>query len=372
MLGKVRSVKLNDIQWLRAIAALEVVVWHSDLVSKHLSSFSLTGLAWYRPFGGIGVELFFIVSGYVMCLRAPSYTSGIDFLYARIARLFPMYWIFTSLVIVAYLVRPQWRLNHFDLNVHTVLLSYLTLPQRPYPILGVGWTLEHEMIFYTTLALLLTVATTLVRPPSRSVALLLAAAGTAGFALGTGPIARVWDFHLLSPYMLLFGFGWAMCRAATLGERRAVLKTLAAAMAIWIVAFLLAEPSDYYLLYRMACAAAVFMLARAVRSTLQIDHPINNTVSIIADASYSLYLSHWLILSGLGKAFGALHVPALLDLPLRLAAIILCIVVAVGCFRYLEGPIDQFLRPRSPVANRAGPERSAQPVQIATRLSNQD
>src|SRR5215475_10296197 len=92
------QIKRNDLQWLRALAALEVVVWHSDLATKHFSPASLQ-TSIYTTLGGVGVELFFILSGYVICMQAPTYKTGAEFMIARIYRLLPLYWIFTSLVI---------------------------------------------------------------------------------------------------------------------------------------------------------------------------------------------------------------------------------------------------------------------------------
>jgi exopolysaccharide production protein ExoZ len=120
--------------------------------------------------GGIGVEPFFIVSGYVMCLRVPKYTSGLAFLKARVVRIMPMYWIFTSLVVAVYFIYPQWRLNSLTLSTEAFVLSYLILPQRAYPILGVGRSLEHEMIFYASLAVLMLTCGALLRPPRYFVA----------------------------------------------------------------------------------------------------------------------------------------------------------------------------------------------------------
>ena len=149
------SERRTEIQWLRGLAATEVVICHSDLVTKHFTSFRLAETSWYQPLLGIGVEVFFMVSGYVICMRAATHPSGGAFLFSRIRRLYPMYWIFTSLVVLAFLINPAWRLNNFDASPLSLLQSYLILPQWRFPILGVGWTLEHEMIFYAFVALMI-------------------------------------------------------------------------------------------------------------------------------------------------------------------------------------------------------------------------
>jgi len=356
-----KAVKLNDIQWLRAVAALEVAIWHSDLITKNISPLSVSNIEWYRPLGGLGVEVFFIVSGYVMCLRLPSYRSGAQFMYGRIARLAPMYWVFTSLVIVAYLLNPSWRLNELELNAGTIVRSYLMLPQHRYPILGVGWSLEIEMIFYAALAVALSFASVAMRRPGNAIVYPLVLAGTAGLVLGTGPVSRVWDYHLLSPYLLLFAFGWALCTVDRWQTRSAWAKTLAIAAFVWIVALAVADPLDRYLVLRMAVAGGIFLLARVFRPVFQRDCAVNRLGSALGDASYSLYLSHWFVLSGFGKVAGALMFPAALDWGLRFVGIGAAIVFAWACFRYAEAPLDRLLRPRVGRLSDPTPMPQAQP-----------
>jgi peptidoglycan/LPS O-acetylase OafA/YrhL len=97
----------------------------------------------------------------------------------------------------------------------------------------------------------------------------------------------------------------------------------------------------------MAVAAGVFVVTYALRSVLQRDVFINRAASAVADASYSLYLSHWFVLSGLGKLLGALHISPAFDLPARVVGIAAAIAFALACFRLVEGPLDRFLRPRT-------------------------
>src|SRR5690606_34237809 len=73
----------------------------------------------------------------------------------------------------------------------------------------------------------------------------------------------------------------------------------------------------------------------------------NRAASVVADASYSLYLSHWFVLSALGKALGALQLPPSLNWAARGAGIVVAVAFAIACFRYVEDPIDRWLRPRA-------------------------
>jgi len=339
----VGAAKRNDIQWLRALAAIEVVLWHSDLVTKHFSTVAFQ-LSSYRLLGGMGVELFFIISGYVICLQSPRYRTALSFLYARYARLLPMYWIFTSLVVLVYFLNPSWRLGSFDLGPTTYIKSYLILPQYKDPILGVGWSLEHEVIFYVAVASLIGVGFGSIVRQHLTLAVALAALGVIGLALATGPQPLIWDFQISSPYMLLFAFGWTMCciHQRYINPRGALI----ALTCTGLIALLVAAPKEQMLAVRIVLLAAVFATFVSARSLLERDTILNRAVSSIADASYSLYLSHWFILSALGKVLGVLKIPPGLDIPARLAALAACILCALVIFRYIEKPIDQLLRPR--------------------------
>ncbi len=225
--GTARSRRLNDIQWLRAIAAIEVAFVHSDLLVKSFSRYTIHSFGWYEWFGGIGVEIFFMVSGYVICLRAPSYPTGAAFLKARILRIYPLYWLFTTLVILIYFSNTRWHLGGFTLDLGSVVRSYLVLPQSDYPILPLGWTLEHEIIFYSAVALSMLVPAVHWPAMRRLLPLILALLALIGMDIGSeaggrGTVGRLngWDFHLLSPYMFAFAFGWLLRRIEEEGGPR--------------------------------------------------------------------------------------------------------------------------------------------------------
>lgn len=334
--------KRIDIQWLRALAAIEVIAWHSDLLVKHFSDHRLAGTWWYQPFGGVGVELFFILSGYVICMRAPTFSSGGAFLLSRIRRLFPMYWIFTSLVVLTYVLNPAWRLGDFDPGFWSLAQSYLILPQWNRPILSVGWTLEHEMMFYLVVAL----AVMLLReigPAKIAVAWGLAALGFIGCLREPGPESLVWVHHVFSPYMFAFAIGWLLrCLEelnATARLWNLVLFVAAGALAYWMST----EIGDR-LLPRIALVALLFVAFAACRDLFEADNALNRLGSKIGDASYSVYLCHWFVLSVIGKVLGILQPPAGAVELVRVSGIVLSIVIGVAIFYVLERPIDRWLR----------------------------
>ena len=100
---------LGNIQALRAVAALMVVVVHAYAVE----STYLPGRPWTTPFhvlGTYGVDLFFVISGTVMVASTAGWFgkpgSPLRFLTRRATRIYPPYWIVSALVLVAFLVVP--------------------------------------------------------------------------------------------------------------------------------------------------------------------------------------------------------------------------------------------------------------------------
>jgi peptidoglycan/LPS O-acetylase OafA/YrhL len=337
---------------LRGLAATEVVICHSDLVTKHFTSFRLAETSWYQPLLGIGVEVFFMVSGYVICMRAATHPSGGAFLFSRIRRLYPMYWIFTSLVVLAFLINPAWRLNNFDASPLSLLQSYLILPQWRFPILGVGWTLEHEMIFYAFVALMM-VFWSMEGRAKFVLPWLLAAFGFVGSLMVVLPPGQgsansehsLWLAHVFSPYMLAFGFGWLVRCAEEMSPPARVL-SLTMYVAVGVAAYLLSTGYGSHLVARLALAAAIFGAFIASRRLFEAEGLVNQLAWRFGDASFSIYLSHWFVLSGLGKIMGVLHTPSAASGVVRALAVGLCVVIGYGIYFVLEKPLDRWLRRR--------------------------
>lgn len=141
----------NGIQFLRFFAALLVVITHSTLaVSERLYN---QQDYWFA--GAAGVDIFFIISGFVMSVSTVNFKeySWRKFLAKRIVRVVPLYWIATALKIIAILLFPFLAL-HATMDWQYLLASFAFIPAKNadgmlLPILPVGWTLSYEMFFYT-------------------------------------------------------------------------------------------------------------------------------------------------------------------------------------------------------------------------------
>jgi peptidoglycan/LPS O-acetylase OafA/YrhL len=155
-----------SIQYLRGIAAMMVVFAHAN--AQFLSPTHLL----LRNIGWSGVDLFFVISGFVMTyiIAAKPMTAG-DFLRRRIVRIAPLYWLMTG-VTAALIVSLPALFTHSRFTWLEFATSLLFIPFRNSgsgeiaPILKLGWTLNYEMFFYLCFGALI-----LLRPWRRTVAL---------------------------------------------------------------------------------------------------------------------------------------------------------------------------------------------------------
>lgn len=144
---------LNSIQALRALAAW-LVVFHHYIQVVHSNNLQGRLPEALQVYGALGVDLFFIISGFVIYLSSigKNITPGI-FAMHRIARIVPAYWIYTGILATTLIIDPTFlKLTHF--NTEFLLKSLFFIPTANpsgigiYPLLPVGWTLNYEMIFY--------------------------------------------------------------------------------------------------------------------------------------------------------------------------------------------------------------------------------
>ena len=146
--------KLSNIQALRAFAALSVIFFHLvENAHKHgMTPVALTPLGWW---GNSGVDIFFVISGFVMIESQRRKTTKVTaFLIRRIVRIAPLYWILTlfywGLATLAPSLFPNLDLSNAWLLTSLAFVSGVFSFSAP--ILGQGWTLEFEMLFYLVFA----------------------------------------------------------------------------------------------------------------------------------------------------------------------------------------------------------------------------
>ncbi|GAB5459687.1 MAG: acyltransferase [Henriciella sp.] len=153
--------KLRSIQALRGIAALLVMLCHLRAVeSLHADGERVFSDVWIN--GTSGVDIFFVISGFVIVwvtTHTPrSFRQSAAFLFGRITRIYPLWWLFAAIAAAYFMViyNTPWdaeALTRPGFNgLEHLWKSALLLPQPDFPVLIVGWTLIHEMYFYIVFA----------------------------------------------------------------------------------------------------------------------------------------------------------------------------------------------------------------------------
>lgn len=155
--------RLNSIQFLRAVAALLVVYDHSLLVQMDYGTSWQQNFLHINKFGCIGVDLFFVISGFIITLVANKYTGvsqSIHFLAKRFWRINPVYYILSLIFLPIILLKPGNLALSGDLTTNSIVNTLVILPTSGNisdynPLLRLGWTLSFEWLFYLLFFLLI-------------------------------------------------------------------------------------------------------------------------------------------------------------------------------------------------------------------------
>jgi exopolysaccharide production protein ExoZ len=347
--------KLTGIQCLRAVAALLVVLYHVQLFEQKMPG--PTVLPAQLTYGMAGVDLFFVISGFIvtaisLCkFGVPGY--ALHFLRLRFTRIYPTYWVYFFGLLAVYLVSPN-MVNHTH-GQPNLLLSFLLLPQSGTPLLFVSWTLVFELFFYAVFAVLLRWLRQSHLPYVLCAWAVIVVAGN--LTLDTDqPVLGL----IFSPLILEFIMGCGVALFLTELGRRASWLCMVLGVGGFIVgsAFLDVTSIEFgwwsrSIIYGPSAALLVAGIIGVERSGVRFPR----LFVLLGDASYSLYLSHILVLGAVTAVwvqFVASPAPAnhIAGLSIELLA---TTVWALISFRCIERPLLTLLRGRRapPVAHSA-------------------
>lgn len=322
--------ELISVQYLRAVAALGVVIWHAQ---------GQMGIATTAVLQA-GIEVFFVISGYVMWLildQRP--VSPMVFLRKRIARVVPLYWLLTTLMVGLLIFAPDLlQSTRFD-PVH-VVASYLFVAW-PNPVEGVGlkpvmipgWTLNYEMVFYVLLAVALAF-----RAHWRAVIVVGVLSALA--LLSLVPMPPIAQFYV-SPFMAELALGvvlamvlrrmpdaWLRWGGAAVVVGGGLLLLGAAAMD--------AEGHGRLFLLGLPTTLLVGGIVAVERSGALPSIPV---LKALGDASYPLYMIHPVLLSAMAQPWRALGLATLSPWIYVGAALVVTSVVGWLAHIALERPL---------------------------------
>jgi peptidoglycan/LPS O-acetylase OafA/YrhL len=348
--GNAGATTLRNVQGLRAIAALMVVIAHvSGPEGFEERYFGGSWTTWANLPGTTGVDLFFVISGLIMTVttwRSFDMPGGPRrFLWRRVTRIYPLYWLITTPILLLVLVSPG-SVNWDAGNPSDIVASYLLLPQDGRKLLLVGWTLVYEMYFYLLFALAMWLGRRWFGWVIGAWGLLTVTLHVAVDSPGNPYVSLV--SSLLS-VEFVFGvvIGYAVVRG-WLRLPRAVLAVGVAAVA-GVLAYVGASgwtafPSETVRVLGPGLAMAVVVYA-AVALEVRRNVIAPRFLQRWGDASYSMYLIHVPVLTAVGAVLVKLVTPnSVLHTIGIVAAPAFMIMVALICYRVIENPLHQFFR----------------------------
>ncbi len=339
--------RYDGVQALRFIAAAMVLVTHSFFyASERLGT--QESYSWSA--GAKGVDIFFIISGFVMVLSSSKLISldygWKEFLRHRLIRIVPPYWAATTLKLIVLLLMSSFVL-HAELDWWVIIKSYFFIPSpnvdgKIKTFLGVGWTLVYEMFFYTIfvvamffkkniyifvgIVLLLFSSLYLIRPETYS---------------------ALW--FLMDPIILEFYMGMVLGYFVL---NRNFLPAFISVLVIFVSLFYLFFSENLLGLHRFIEAGipAMFLVWSVVSLEKYLQNRIPPTVMFLGAASYVLYLFHPLIAPlapTVLKKVGYSMFPVSVILSIILAVTITSII-----HQWFEKPATLFLKRITPNVSR--------------------
>lgn len=329
---------------LRALAAFSVVIHHGLETSGGAAR--KTCPDWITMAGASGVDIFFVISGFIMLHvsfgpgRSPP--TPVQFLARRLTRIYPFYWI-CCLAILAMSSLGFLSSHHYRLPMIASSLGLVPGEQ----LIGVAWTLVYEIYFYILFACTLWLRSASVSLLGTSGAIVLIYGGS----MLVPPNMRS-DF-LANPLPIEFCLGLGLAyfhtRTVRAGRRWPVgwSMTFVGLFLLMVAAMVGAHADTAGLLplprVLLWGVPAMFVVAGVLHAG-----PPRNAVSRIAillgDASYAVYLTHVFVMIGYGRLLKISAVNQLPQMPWVVAATLLSAAVGVAAHLWIEKPLLAMIR----------------------------
>jgi len=362
--------KLNSIQLLRAVAVSLVVYAHSIDLQMSFSMSRQQHFFYLQNFGAIGVDLFFVISGFVITFVANQYVgaaAGGQFLVKRFLRINPGYYIAslgylcfsTAAVLVWHNPTSKLVSEPWHRLLQTLLIFPLNaVPGKRMPLLIVGWTLSFEWLFYGLFFLLI------VSKSRRKPLLLIVLVAMLVLA---GYIAHFHDNRLIfmtNPILLEFLLGVIICQVYTSTKVIPAVAAMALVLAgtgiyVYEIFHGYGNVSELqftmdgslsllrFLLWGLPSGLLVMGCVFLEKKQLFARVWNNKWIQLTGDASYSIYLVHIIVFSMLSQVHRRIKLNALPDLSIFLQ-LALAIAAGIAFYRLVEKPLLQRLQRKRP------------------------
>lgn len=345
---------LNSIQILRGLAALSVVLYHYGFYLPLAN-----GSAAARPFawGGIGVDLFFVISGFIMIVVTKDYSSGFSeskkFIINRLSRILPVYYV---ILLIAFLTNGAMSTFHYDEKVINFISALTLTPYMhdtaPMYILSDGlfnvrWTLSYEIYFYLAFSVSLLFVKKhipLILWFAAPIAICFITGESISFSTKGYAFSNVFIEFLTNPILLEFGMGVV---AGSLYLRLTKKNYTPNILVISIISILIVIGigtnllTMYSLLSGLAFSILVLTLTLCEK---YFQSPWLSFLVYLGNISFSLYLIHNPLASFLSKKVEK-YFPDVMHSAFGVIVMLLtAVIVAHISYRYLEIRLSRYTK----------------------------
>ena len=323
---------------LRAFAAFGVFFTHYALFDIHV--------------GGFGVDIFFIISGFVIAFVVQKSTK--DFFLKRVIRVAPLYIVATLLTASLAILKPDW-FKTVVVTGEALIKSLLYIPYKidgSGPILSLGWTLNFEMFFYVSMAIcILFVSKKKLLVPICSILLILFLFILSQINVDNYPISFYRDGLLPEFIMgLLLYYVWRYTEKKNVNSIRFVMILLGVLGLVFLIYTNLTR--DFSEINRNIRTGIPSLLI--VGGGLALEPYINpgsrvvKFFSLVGDSSFAMYLFHPFILFGCTRVLFPLifdsNSSSMMEIFKFLVVTILLVLASIAIYKAIDRPMNDFLR----------------------------
>ena len=329
--------KLLTIQFLRGWAAIIVVLYHSHgLIVKRAVEFGAEQTFWltenqFVKIGAIGVDVFFVLSGFIIFYTSRNTSDLGLYLKKRIVRIYPIWFVAICFMVIITFIPGTSAVFDLQHVVYSLLLIPHYFEGRIVQFVQIGWTLNYEILFYLLFAITLTITKTKrLELISLIIFILWLFANSLPSQL---PVFVLLENPLLFEFVIggwlarLYLSGWTISKKQMVGFALFVL--------IWLMMFFFSPWLWHFrsLISRAPVAIAVFVIA--VFYVPIRDYKVPKIFVYLGDASYSIYLFHMFPIMVLSGVVHKISIPLLADIPVVISWLFVsCISVTFGCVIY--------------------------------------
>lgn len=342
------SSELRGLQALRGLAALSVMLFHFRWnLNAHYPGVGDRLFGW----GATGVDLFFLISGFVITLtmqRTPVGLNGvIHFLTRRVLRIFPAYYI---ILLITFLLSGAMSIFHYPEKLENLISAILFQPVNPdnapfyvddRGMYGIRWTLNYEIYFYVIVGLMIATPYRWAGIALYFLCTLVALPLISGHEFTLSPAgysyASSWLSLMTNPMIFLFLEGVLLGLLYPL-LKRAPGKLMTIAFIGSVIFTIWMFINNQFNGHGAASSGIVYfaMLVSIIGAEKVLGKYVPDSLVMLGNISFSLYLIHTLMNTGIGKRFESLGIES--GVPRFALSVLLSLVLAWLCWKYIEQP----------------------------------